>query len=113
MTRNENIAGEKSETEKSQEPVQQFLTFNVSGEEYGVALMTVREIKGWSKATRLPNSPEFMKGVINLRGVVIPIFDLKRRFEMGDIEPNEKNVVIILAVGKRLMGILVDAVSDI
>ncbi len=97
----------------SQEPIQQFLTFKVSNEEYGVSLMSVREIKGWAKATRLPNSPEFMKGVINLRGVVIPIFDLRKRFKMGDTEPNEKNVVIMLAVGKRLIGILVDAVSDI
>jgi len=98
---------------KEEEAVQQFLTFNIGGEEYGVGLMSVREIKGWSKTTRLPNSPDFMKGVINLRGVVIPIFDLRKRFGMGDTEPTEKNAVIILAVGKRLIGLLVDAVSDI
>lgn len=98
---------------KEGEAIQQFLTFNIGGEEYGVGLMSVREIKGWSKTTRLPNSPDFMKGVINLRGVVIPIFDLRKRFGMGDTEPHEKNAVIILAVGKRLIGVLVDAVSDI
>jgi purine-binding chemotaxis protein CheW len=98
---------------KEEEQTQQFLTFNIGGEEYGVGLMSVREIKGWTKTTRLPNSPDFMKGVINLRGVVIPIFDLRKRFGMGDTEPTEKNAVIILAVGKRLIGLLVDAVSDI
>ena len=102
-----------SARQKEQEALQQFLTFNIGGEEYGVGLMSVREIKGWSKTTRLPNSPDFMKGVINLRGVVIPIFDLRKRFGMGDTDPNEKNAVIILAVGKRLIGLLVDAVSDI
>ena len=75
--------------------------------------MTIREIKGWSKPTQLPNSPSFMNGVINLRGVVIPIFDLRQRFEMGATEPNEKNVVIIIAANKRFIGLLVDAVSDI
>lgn len=92
---------------------QQFLTFCVGDEEYGVQLMTIREIRGWTVPTQLPNSPSFMKGVINLRGVVIPIFDLRHRFNMGVTTPNEKNVVIIIAVGERLIGILVDAVSDI
>lgn len=91
----------------------QFLTFRVESGEYGVDIMTVREIKGWSETTRLPNMPEFMRGVINLRGVVVPIFDLRRRFNMGTTEVNPKNVVIILAVENRTIGILVDAVSDI
>lgn len=91
----------------------QFLTFRVDTGEYGVDIMTVREIKGWSETTRLPNMPEFMRGVINLRGVVVPIFDLRCRFNMGTTEANPKNVVIILAVGDRTIGILVDAVSDI
>lgn len=91
----------------------QFLTFSVDREVYGVDLLRIREIKGWTETTRLPNSPDFMKGVINLRGSVIPIFDLKGRFEIGETTPTEKHVVIILAVGERLMGIMVDAVSDI
>jgi purine-binding chemotaxis protein CheW len=98
---------------KNTAEVQQFLSFTLSNESYGVDLMSVREIKGWSQTTRLPNSPEFMKGVINLRGVVVPIFDLRKRFGMGNSEPNEKNAVIIVAVDKRIVGILVDAVSDI
>lgn len=102
-----------SQKKSAEEIVKQFLTFHVGGEEYGVELMAVREIKGWTKTTRLPNSPQFMKGVINLRGSVIPIFDLRSRFQMGETEPTEKNAVIILHVGSRLIGVLVDAVSDI
>lgn len=99
-------AGQKGEP-------QQFLTFAVNGEEYGVDIMTVREIKGWTETTRLPNSPEFMRGVMNLRGLIIPIFDLRARFSKMLTEANAKHVIIILAVGERNIGILVDAVSDI
>jgi purine-binding chemotaxis protein CheW len=91
----------------------QFLTFKVDNEEYGVDIMTVREIKGWTETTRLPNSPEFMRGVMNLRGIIIPIFDLHARFCNKLTEATAKNVVIILAIGERNFGILVDAVSDI
>lgn len=112
---NENFSIEKSldSNVTSEAAIQQFLSFTLGNESYGVDLMSVREIKGWAQTTRLPNSPEFMKGVINLRGVVVPIFDLRKRFSMGDTEPNEKNAVIIVAVGKRTIGILVDTVSDI
>lgn len=91
----------------------QFLTFTVGGEEYGVDIMTVREIKGWTETTRLPNSPEFMRGVMNLRGLIIPIFDLQARFRKDLTQASSKHVIIILAVGERNIGILVDAVSDI
>ena len=92
---------------------QQFLSFTVGGEEYGVDIMTVREIKGWTEVTRLPNAPKCMRGVMNLRGLIIPIFDLRARFrdEMTDATAN--HVIIILAVKNRNIGVLVDAVSDI
>jgi purine-binding chemotaxis protein CheW len=93
--------------------VAEFLTFNVNNGEYSVDIMQVREIRGWSEATRLPNSPEYVRGVINLRGVIIPIFDLRARFGMAVIDPTAKNVIIILAVGDKTIGILVDSVSDI
>lgn len=93
--------------------VKQFLTFHVGKEEYGIELMTIREIKGWQPTTSLPDSPDFMKGVINIRGVIIPIFDLRFRFGLETQEPTEKNVVIIILVGEKMIGILVDAVSDI
>ena len=92
---------------------QQFLTFTVNGEEYGVDIMTVREIKGWTETTRLPNSPDYMRGVMNLRGLIIPIFDLRARFSGELTNANSSHVVIILAVGDRNVGVLVDAVSDI
>src|ERR1700742_198571 len=77
---------------------QQFLTFTIEDEEFGVDIMTVREIKGWTETTRLPNAPEFMRGVMNLRGLIIPIFDLRMRFHRGRTEATAKHVVIILAV---------------
>lgn len=92
---------------------QQLLTFTVEQEEYGVDIMTVREIKGWTETTRLPNSPQYLRGVMNLRGLIIPIFDMRTRFSLGTTEATPKHVVIILAVGERNIGILVDTVSDI
>lgn len=91
----------------------QFLTFTIGGEEYGVDIMLVREVKGWSETTRLPNSPEFMRGVLNLRGVIIPIFDMAARFGLGLTNATDLHVIIIMAVGDRTIGILVDGVSDI
>lgn len=91
----------------------QFLTFTVMDEEFGVDIMTVREIKGWTESTRLPNTPDFMRGVMNLRGLIIPIFDLRARFSGAQTNANSSNVVIILAVQERNIGILVDSVSDI
>lgn len=107
------IRGVEKEAIAQKSLAQQFLTFTVGGEEYGVDIMTVREIKGWTETTRLPNSQEFMRGVMNLRGLIIPIFDLRTRFHMGITEATAKHVVIILAIGERNIGILVDTVSDI
>ena len=98
---------------KDSQDTMQYLTFAMSGEEYGVDIMTVREIKGWTEATRLPNSPDYVRGVINLRGLIIPIFDLRARFLQVVTEATANHVVIILAVGERNIGLLVDAVSDI
>lgn len=108
-----NTAERNPAHEMAQDTLKQFLTFRLGKEEYGVDIMQVREIKGWIETTRLPNTPEHVRGVINLRGLIVPIFDLHARFGMGLITPTEKNVVIILAVRDRNIGILVDAVSDI
>lgn len=91
----------------------QFITFRVGDEEYGVDIMRVREIKGWSETTQLPNSPPYMRGVLNLRGTIVPIYDLRSRFGLGDTDATPTHVVVIVAVRDRLVGILVDAVSDI
>lgn len=90
-----------------------FLTFTIGNEEYGVDIMMVREVKGWSEVTRLPGMPDYMRGVLNLRGIIIPIFDLRARFGGTLTQADHKHVVIILSVGLRTIGILVDAVSDI
>jgi len=91
----------------------QYLTFTVDREEYGVNIIQVREIKAWSHITRLPNTPEYMLGVMNLRGTIIPIFDLRARFGKERVAVNPKNVVIIVALESRMIGILVETVSDI
>jgi len=92
---------------------QQFLTFTIDEAEYGVDIMSVREVKGWVPTTRLPNRPEYIRGVLNLRGVIVPIFDLRARFNQGQTNATEKHVIVILAIGNRIAGVLVDAVSDI
>jgi purine-binding chemotaxis protein CheW len=95
------------------EGTSQYITFTVGNEEYGVDIMEVREIKGWSTATRLPNAPIYVRGVINLRGTMVPIFDLRARFGGPVTEATATHVVVILTVGRRIVGILVDTVSDI
>lgn len=96
---------------------EQFLTFIVDNEEYGVDILCVQEIRGWESATPIPNAPEHVKGVINLRGTIVPIIDLRQCFGMDAIEYTPLTVVIVLKVnskkGERVMGIVVDAVSDV
>lgn len=103
--------GEKAGESKSGQ--YQFLTFTIGSEEYGVDIMTVREIKGWTETTRLPNTPEYMRGVMNLRGLIIPIFDLRARFTGQLTEATPKHVTIVLAAGERTVSVLADTVSDI
>ena len=92
---------------------QQFLTFKLAGEEYGVGILSVQEIRGWSAVTAIPHSPNWLLGVINLRGVVVPIIDLRIKFNFAKAEYNEFTVVIILNVGARVVGVVVDGVSDV
>lgn len=91
----------------------EFLTFQVGGQEYAIDIMSVREIRGWSKATPLPHAPDFVRGVINLRGTVLTIVDLADRLGMGKAQTNERNVIIVVKAEKETVGLLVDAVSDI
>ena len=102
------------------DPVQQtafnrreFIAFCIGEQEFCVDIMTVREIRGWSPATPLPQTPEFMRGVINLRGAVLPIMDLANRLGLASNEPSERSVIIVVSVADRTIGLLVDAVSDI
>ncbi len=95
----------------------QLLTFILAGEEYGVDILRVQEIKGWDTVTPIPNTPEYIRGVINLRGTIVPIIDLRMRFGLDSIEYGATTVVIVLKVisssKSRIMGIVVDAVSDV
>jgi purine-binding chemotaxis protein CheW len=95
------------------ENTEQFITFTLGEEEYGIDIMVVREIKGWTDTTMIPNAPPHVRGVINLRGVIVPIFDLRARFGVGLTVPTAMHVVIIVAAGTRTIGLLVDTVSDI
>lgn len=94
-------------------PTVQQLTFNLAGEEYGVDILSVREIRGWSRVTRIPQTPAFLLGVLNLRGAIVPIMDLRLRFGLEREAYGDSTVVIIVAVAERLFGIVVDAVSDV
>jgi len=92
---------------------EQYVTFTVGSEEYGVNILSVREIRGWTPESKLPNLPPYVRGVINLRGIIIPIFDLRARFGGGVTEVTKRHVVVVIQVGERTRGILVDAISDI
>jgi len=92
---------------------QQFLTFNLAEEYYGVDILKVQEIKGYTNVTKIPNTPDYLKGVLNLRGTIVPIVDLRMKFGMGVTEPTSFTVVVVVNVRNRVMGFLVDAVSDV
>jgi purine-binding chemotaxis protein CheW len=89
------------------------ISFSIGEEQYGVDIMAVREIKGWSEITHLPRQPEYVRGVLNLRGVMVPIIDLRCRFGQGKTEATPLHVVIIVQVEQRLIGLLADRVLDI
>ena len=91
----------------------ELIAFRIGRQEFCVDIMSVREIRGWTPATPLPRSPGYMKGVINLRGTVLPIIDLGARFGLETSEPTARHVIMVANIGGRTVGLLVDAVSDI
>ena len=91
----------------------EFLTFTLGAEEYGIDILKVQEIRGYDAVTTIANTPDFIKGVINLRGTIVPIVDLRIKFHLGNVEYNQLTVVIILNLGHRVVGIVVDSVSDV
>ena len=97
----------------SNAPVGEYLTFVLGNEEYGIEILKVQEIRGYDAVTKIANTPDFIKGVINLRGTIVPIVDLRVRFNLGNVEYNEFTVVIIINLSGRIMGIVVDGVSDV
>ncbi|MBC7908278.1 MAG: purine-binding chemotaxis protein CheW [Rhodospirillaceae bacterium] len=100
-------------TSDGQSATRQFISFTIGAEEYGVEIIAIREIKGWSPTTALPDTPSYMRGVMDLRGAIIPIIDLRARFGGGLTTISSRHVIMVVAVGGREIGILVDAVADI
>ena len=91
----------------------ELIAFRIGDQEFCVNIMSVREIRGWTPATPLPHAPPYVLGVINLRGAVLPIIDLSARLGMKDAEPSARHVIIVAQVKSRIVGLLVEAVSDI
>jgi purine-binding chemotaxis protein CheW len=92
---------------------QELISFSIAEQEYCVDVMAVREIRGWTQATTLPASPEHVRGIINLRGTVLPIVDLSARLGLGTTASSARNVIIVVDIGDKQVGLLVDAVSEI
>ena len=105
MTNVATLAGEPSG--------QEFLVFTLGNEEYGIDILKVQEIRGYDQVTRIANTPAFIKGVTNLRGVIVPIVDLRVKFSQQEVEYNDNTVVIVLNLSQRVVGIVVDGVSDV
>lgn len=91
----------------------ELIAFRIADQEYCVDIMAVREIRGWSTSTPLPRAPNYVRGVINLRGAVLPIVDLSSRLGLGDTVTSARSVIVVVRINSRLIGLLVDAVSDI
>lgn len=91
----------------------EFLAFTLGREEYGIDIQKVQELRGYDAVTRIANAPEFIKGVVNLRGIIVPIIDMRIKFNLGTPVYDQFTVVIILNIGGRIMGMVVDSVSDV
>lgn len=91
----------------------QYLTFTLGEEHYGIDILRIQEIKGYTAITHIPNTPEFIKGVLNLRGTIVPIVDLRTKFGMERVDYTRFTVIVVVVVRGRVIGIVVDAVSDV
>jgi purine-binding chemotaxis protein CheW len=100
-------------SERDDEAFRELITFRVGEQEYGVDITDVREIRGWTPATPLPKTPGYVRGVINLRGTVLPIVDMAERMGLPPTEPSQRHVIVVVWIHGQLVGLLVDAVCDI
>ena len=91
----------------------EYLSFRLGAEEYGIDILRVQEIRGYAEPTRIANAPDFIKGVQNLRGIIVPIIDLRTKFAMAEVKYDSLTVSIVLNIGNRVMGVVVDSVSDV
>lgn len=118
MNRRPDNRPDKKKDTAEKAKIEQYLSFIMDKEEYAVGILSVREIRGWEAVTPIPNTPEYVKGFINLRGIIVPIIDLRQRFNLEVVEYCNTTVVIILNTTddkdcKNLVGIIVDAVSEV
>jgi len=104
---------QSSESQAAGGNSRELLTFTLGNEEYGIDILKVQEIRGYDAVTTIANAPEFIKGVINLRGIIVPIIDMRIKFRLGNVTYNQLTVVIILNIANRVVGIVVDGVSDV
>ena len=103
------ISGQAASSGASRE----LLTFTLGSEEYGIDILKVQEIRGYEAVTTIANAPDFIKGVINLRGIIVPVVDMRIKFKLDSVTYDETTVVIILNIAKRVVGMVVDGVSDV
>ncbi|MDP1765519.1 MAG: chemotaxis protein CheW [Methylotenera sp.] len=108
-----NTANSKNASTKTKNAAGEYLTFVLGEEQYGLEILKVQEIRGYDAVTQIANTPDFIKGVVNLRGKIVPIVDLRIKFHLGKVEYDEFTVVIILNLNGRVVGIVVDGVSDV
>lgn len=97
----------------AQQAAAEFLTFKLGAEEYGIDILKVQELRGYDAVTKIANAPDFIKGVINLRGAIVPILDVRRRWNLGEMTYGLFTVVIILNIRGATVGLVVDSVSDV
>ena len=103
----------ESVLERERGTTQQYLTFQLNEQEFGLEILQVQEIKNFSRITPIPNSPPNVLGVMNLRGTIIPIVDLRRTFKMPETQYNSFTVIVVVNIGAKVVGLVVDAVSDV
>lgn len=101
------------ESSHNENGAEQFLSFVLGNEEYGMEILKVQEIKGFSALTPIPNMPSYIRGVMNLRGTVVPVVDLRTQFSMAEVEYNQFTVIILVNIREKITGLVVDAVTDV
>ncbi|WP_299595935.1 chemotaxis protein CheW [uncultured Microbulbifer sp.] len=106
-------AAEKTSAAQAQSRDREFLVFSLGEEEYAIDILRVQEIRGYDNVTRIANAPDFIKGVSNLRGIIVPIVDLRIKFRLSDAVYDDQTVVIVVNIAERVVGIVVDRVSDV
>jgi purine-binding chemotaxis protein CheW len=115
MAQTMQVSVDSTQSEKSGVDIEihEFLAFTLGREEYGIDILKVQEIRGYEAVTRIANAPDFLKGVINLRGIIVPIVDMRIKFNLGTPTYDQLTVVIILNIDGRVVGMVVDSVSDV